>query len=88
LIFGDSEGNVILSDSNLVSTDRKYKIFRKQVLAVSYVLDPMNHNQQYCVAIGDDSTSKGTDNKQQHSENDLSFQLLLGYKEFTLWFCN
>jgi hypothetical protein len=51
-------GHIIFSDRNFHISDRKYKVFRGEVKALSYLFDSANQNRQYIVAIGDDSKGK------------------------------
>lgn len=55
LIFGDSSGNIIISDRNFHISERKHKVFRGEVKGIAYLFDPANHSRQYIIAIGDDS---------------------------------
>jgi hypothetical protein len=58
LIFGDSSGNIIISDRNFHLSERKHKVFRGEVKGISYLFDPSNHSRQYIIAIGDDSKAR------------------------------
>jgi hypothetical protein len=56
LVFGDANGNISIADHNLVGlTDQRFKAFRGEVKAVSYLFDPGNHRRQFVVAVGDDT---------------------------------
>ena len=60
LIFGDEFGNIIISDRDFQSTDRKHKVFNGAVLGLSYIFDKTNNNRQFIIALGDDSRPEET----------------------------
>eukprot|EP00605_Chrysophyceae_sp_TOSAG23-4_P001966 GSChrysophyteH1.ASY1.ANO1.2177.1 assembled CDS len=55
LIFGDANGNIFIADNDLQRNQQKFKAFRGEVKAISYLFDPTNHRRQFVVAVGDDS---------------------------------
>lgn len=55
LIFGDEYGNIVISDRDFHSTDRRYKLFNGSVIGLSYLFDKTNNNRQFIIALGDDA---------------------------------
>jgi hypothetical protein len=56
LVFGDANGNIFITDHNFqMQGAQKFKAFRGEVKAVSYLFDSGNQRQQFVVAVGDDS---------------------------------
>ncbi|RYG91656.1 hypothetical protein EON65_59335, partial [archaeon] len=54
LIFGDDIGNILFADQDFRVSDRRSKIFKGKVKGLTYLLDPLQSNRQYIVALGDD----------------------------------
>jgi len=56
LVFGDANGNISIADhGSQFSEVKKFKAFRGEVKACSYLFDPANHRRQFVIAVGDDS---------------------------------
>jgi hypothetical protein len=55
LVFGDANGNIFIADNDFQRNQQKFKAFRGEVKAISYLFDPVNHRRQFVVAVGDDS---------------------------------
>ena len=56
LVFGDANGNISIADHDFKGlSDKRFKAFRGEVKAVSYLFDPGNHRRQFVVAVGDDT---------------------------------
>lgn len=53
MLFGDHDGNIILSDRNF-KLIWKHKAFKGEVKGVSYIYNPINHQKQYVFAVGDE----------------------------------
>ena len=54
LIFGDSLGNVYISDRSTQLSDKKHKLFRGEVKGLAYIYHPQHRQRQYIIAVGDD----------------------------------
>eukprot|EP01031_Cornospumella_fuschlensis_P042781 gene42781-52275_t len=54
LIFGDDIGNILFADQDFRVSDRRSKIFKGKIRGLAYLLDPLQSNRQYIVALGDD----------------------------------
>jgi hypothetical protein len=58
LLFGDSSGNISISDKNFSCIERKHKVFKGDVKGISYIFDPINPSRQFIITIGDDAKQK------------------------------
>ncbi len=52
LLFGDSNGLIVVTDRDLMSVDKRVKAFRSDVYGIAYLFDLSR--RQYIIAIGDD----------------------------------
>lgn len=52
LLFGDSNGLILVTDRDLLSVDKRVKAFRSDVYGIAYLFD--TSRRQYIIAIGDD----------------------------------
>ena len=60
LIFGDTVGNVFISDRSTQLSDKKFKLFRGEVKGLSYIYHPIHRHRQFIIAVGDDSENVST----------------------------
>ena len=60
LIFGDTVGNVFISDRSTQLSDKKFKLFRGEVKGLSYIYHPIHRHRQFIIAVGDDSENAST----------------------------
>lgn len=63
LLFGDLDGNLMLTDRNF-KLMWKNKVFKGAVKGLAYVLDPLNHRRQFIFAVGDELVYKTSASEQ------------------------
>ena len=69
LLFGDIDGNIILSDRNFKLL-WKHKAFKGEVKGVAYIYDAMSHHKQYIYAVGDEFIQSSNSNDDNENNED------------------
>jgi hypothetical protein len=76
LIFGDNKGHITFANQDFQISDRRHKIFKGEVLGLSYLFDPSNSARQFIFSIGDDSRAS------EESNSDIDIPPLYTIKVF------